>query len=530
MLLPRSADTLIVGLTRLAGSKVLKTAAALGLAALLLVPAASAGRGLRVGAVEDAGIWGTPEAEMDLARLTGFDTVRMTAQWTAGQTVINPYLMGRLQRAAMAASARGIQPVVAIYNASGTSTPADDGTRRQFVQFAVTVVRELPWVTTFVVGNEPNSNVYWRPQSAAAYEALLAGTYDAIKAVRPNVTIVGGALASRGATPPTAFIQDLGAAYRASGRTTPIMDVFDQHVYADNSTLPPSMAHAGPTVSSGDYRKLVALLGKAFDGTAQRGSTLPIVYGEFGVDTAIPAAKAGLYSGTETSKVVDEATQARYEIEALKLAFCAPTVIGLYSFHVVDEANLAGWQSGPFYADGTPKSSLYAIHDAIAAAHAGTLARCPDTTAPTVAMRLDGSGVTATASDDIGVGEVDLVVNGAVVDKDYTAPYSFSWTQPKSGGYVVEVRALDAAGNIGTATTVLRLRRLSGSRGKLVAGAGGTFAWRAPRTGTVTFKAPQTVHVYAGRRHLAGRTVRVPATRGSVYRVSVQTLPLSWQS
>ena len=139
------------------------------------------------------------------------------------------------------------------------------------------------------------------------------------------------------------------------------MDVFDQHVYADNSSLPPSMPHtASTTIAEGDYTKLVALLGAAFDGTAQRGSNLPIVYGEFGVETTIPSAKAGAYSGVEppTSGAVDEATQARYYAEAFKLALCQPNVIGINVFHVVDESALTAWQSGPFYADGTPKSSL----------------------------------------------------------------------------------------------------------------------------------------------------------------------------
>ena len=64
----------------------------------------------------------------------------------------------------------------------------------------------------------------------------------------------------------------------------------------------------------------MALLGTAFDGTAQRGSTLPIVYGEYGVETAIPAGKAGAYSGAESAPTVDEATQGRYYAEAFRLA------------------------------------------------------------------------------------------------------------------------------------------------------------------------------------------------------------------
>ena len=491
-------------------------------AAALAVPSAVAGRGLHVGVAEDAAIWGDPDTELELARRAGYDTIRLTAQWAAGQTSIPGLLMGRLQSAATAATRRGIEPVVSIYNRAETFTPSEPTSRAQFVSFAVSVVRELPWVTTFIVGNEPNSNVYWRPQfdpnggdaAAVAYEQLLAATYDAIKAVRPDVTIVGGALASRGTDDaaskkqshsPTAFIRDLGAAYRASGRKTPIMDVFDEHVYADNSALPPSMPHAGTAIAAGDYAKLVAALAKAFDGTAQKGSTLPILYGEFGVETAIPAAKAGLYRGRQAGPAVDEATQARYYAEALKLSLCGPNVIGLTMFHVTDEADLSGWQSGLFYADGTPKSSLWFVHNAIAAARAGLLAHCPDDAAPTVSLQVADGTVTASAGDNVGVGAVQLLVDDKVVGVDYDAPYRFAWRPRHKRGYIVEARAVDAAGNFGAAVAAVGPRN-----------AGGLFAWRAPKTGPVTFRAP-------------GLTRRFTAKRGSVYRLKVASLPLSWQ-
>ena len=41
--------------------------------ALLAAPTAFAGPSLHVGAVEDAAIWGNPNAQMDLARAGGFD-------------------------------------------------------------------------------------------------------------------------------------------------------------------------------------------------------------------------------------------------------------------------------------------------------------------------------------------------------------------------------------------------------------------------------------------------------------------------
>src|SRR5439155_17264942 len=211
-------------------------------AALLLAPAAFAGPSLRVGAVEDAAKWGDPAAKMGLAKAAGFDTVRMTAQWSAGLTSPSSGELTNLQNAAAAATARGIRPVVSIYNVGSSSTPADDASRTQFVQYATAVVRALPSVKTFVVGNEPNSNFYWLPQfdagggdaAAQAYEALLAAAYDAIKAVRPDATVVGGALDPRGndnptgtklTHSPTTFVRDLGAAYRASGRTAPLLDV-----------------------------------------------------------------------------------------------------------------------------------------------------------------------------------------------------------------------------------------------------------------------------------------------------------------
>ena len=513
------------------GLNLKKTVAIGALLALLCVPAAFAGPNLRIGAVEDGAIWSSnPGGEMNLARSTGFDTIRMTAQWSTGMTKLPGLQMGRIQQAAMAATSRGIRPILAIYNQGSSSTPADPTTRQQFVQFAVDAVRQLPWITTFIVGNEPNSNYYWAPQPAAgAYEQLLAAAYDAIKAVRPNATVVGGALDSRGAQSPTAFIQDLGAAYRASGRTAPIMDVFDEHVYPDNSTLPPSMQHTGGTIAAGDYAKPAALLCMPLDGTAQAGSTPPILYGEFWIESAIPAAKAGLYSAGETAKTVDEATQGAYYVQALKLALCEPNVIGILNFHVSDEASLAGWQSGPFYADGTAKASFQAFHDAIAAAHAGTLTSCPDQTAPTVTLQVGNGVVTAGAADDVGVGAVQLLVDGRQVDVDYTAPYTFPW-KPKRGGAVLQVRAVDAAGNVAVATAVTGVRQLSGAHGKLVAGPGGTFTWKAPKPGQVTFSASRALQVYAGPWRIVGKEVRFQARRGITYKLSVATLPLSWRS
>jgi hypothetical protein len=52
-------------------------------------------------------------------------------------------------------------------------------------------------------------------------------------------------------------------------------------------------------------------------------------------------------------------------------------VQGFFLFHTEDEPALDRWQSGLYYADGTPKASLPGVKAAIALLRRGSLARCP---------------------------------------------------------------------------------------------------------------------------------------------------------
>jgi hypothetical protein len=155
------------------------------------------------------------------------------------------------------------------------------------------------------------------------------------------------------------------------------MDMFSIHPYPESSSIPPSFAHPRTTaIGLADYDKLVALLGGAFDGTAQPGSTLPIVYGEYGLQTQIPPEKASVYTGAEQPAVraIDEQQQAAAYADAIKIAACSPTVKMLLFFHVTDEPQLERLQTGVFYADDTPKSSLKPVADAAAKARDGAIA------------------------------------------------------------------------------------------------------------------------------------------------------------
>jgi hypothetical protein len=363
-------------------------------------PAFAGGPYMFVGAAEDNARTADPlfaQSEMRQAKLVGFDTIRFTQTWVKGQTTLGPNDRILLGNATVAAQLSGIRVVLSIYPYGSSVTPLTDQDRADFAAFCADVADSFPLVHDFIVGNEPNLNRFWLPQfgpngedvAAPAYEQLLAGAYDALKAVRPHSTVYGGALAPRGVDKPgtgrdthspTAFIIDLGLAYRASGRQRPIMDAFAFHPYPESSSTGPNFPHPnGTSIGIADYPKLVALLGTAFDGTAQRGSSLPILYDEFGIETTVPAAKAPLYTGNEpaTTRPVDDATQARLYTQAMQMVFCQKTVMGLLLFHVQDEASMAAWQSGEYYVDGTPKSSLPAIAAAAATVHRGVVASCP---------------------------------------------------------------------------------------------------------------------------------------------------------
>ena len=421
------------------------TALVTALAALALAPAAQAGGPtMTIGAAEDIVRQPDPVlARQKMAQLAaaGFRAVRVTSIWVPPAAAPTPGEVQILTNVTNAAQAYGVTVYVSIYSPGSKTTPLGPDAISEFSQYAAALVRAVPAIRNVIVGNEPNLNRFWLPQfnpdgsdaAAPAYLALLAPTYDAIKAVDPSITVFGGALAPRGVDKPntgrdthspTAFILDLGAAYRASGRQAPIMDGFAFHPYGEASNVSPDFAHPKSTsIGLADYGKLVALLGQAFDGTAQAGSGLAILYDEYGVESTPPASKASLYTGTEpsTTHPVDETTQAASYTRALGLAFCQPNVVGILLFHSQDETPLASWQSGVYYADGTPKASFYAVQSAIARARGGSLARCDGLTldvVPSVLRFPTAAGVKKGTATFVVACPLDCAVTLSIVRAD----------------------------------------------------------------------------------------------------------------
>ena len=367
--------------------------------ALFLRSTDESGKTLTIGALEDGVKYSDQtlaEEKVEFAEKANFDGLDITTAWSPGQTKPDPGELALLRGVADATQKAGIQLLITAYAAKPRFAPTTDEEQDNYAQYMANLARSLPSVDAFAVWNEPNLNGFWLDQfdesgndiAATAYEALLAKTYDALKAVSPKLKIYGGNLAPRGfddpdssrpTHSPTQFIKDLGIAYRQSGRTKPIMDVFALHPYQTRSSIPPGEPHTGTSLGIGDYDKLVSLLGGAFDGTGQQGSKLPIAYTEFGVQSIIPPSAQGPYTNLQSplgKDAVPEPTQADYYEQAFELAACQPNVIAFYIFHLFDEADLNRWQSGPYYTDTKSKSSLDAISKAAKKARDGDLGDC----------------------------------------------------------------------------------------------------------------------------------------------------------
>ena len=81
---------------------------------------------------------------------------------------------------------------------------------------------------------------------------------------------------------------------------------------------------------------------------------------------------AKLYSGAENSPTVDEATQAAYYAQAVaRYLACRPSISEVLFFHLVDETNLSGFQSGLLRPDGSRRPVFDAVQQAIAAGCTG---------------------------------------------------------------------------------------------------------------------------------------------------------------
>ncbi len=100
----------------------------------------------------------------------------------------------------------------------------------------------------------------------------------------------------------------------------------------------------------------------------------------------------------------------------------------------------------------------------VGAAVQAALSTAVDTTAPTASITSPSGGasvadtvsVSVTATDSMGVTNVQLFVDGSLYASDSSSPYSFSWNTGSfsNGTHTLMAKAFDAAGNIGASASV----------------------------------------------------------------------------
>ena len=364
--------------------------AALGaaMAALILAGAAHTAT---FGITDDAGKYAEDGGASFFSMLNdlGMNENRITVRWDpAAPTTIPDQAF--LDRSIPQANAHGIQVVFSIYPAKALALAETPNGVQLFAQFAAKVAARYPSVTRIICLNEGNQPRFHQPQfdangngvAGALQEQALAACYDALKAVNPAIDVIGFGFSGRGnddfeatsnvSHSPLRLLKEIGDAYRASGRTTPIADDVALHCYPNTNTDAPTVGFSWPNYGCVNLDRFKQGWWDAFHGTGQPvfaedgGPGVRAFVDETGYQVAVPADKAGLYQGAENVKTIDEATQASYYTQLIALMACDPNVALFNFFHAVDEVSLPAWQSGLVLADGTHRAAYAAVKDAVA--------------------------------------------------------------------------------------------------------------------------------------------------------------------
>ncbi len=179
-----------------------------------------------------------------------------------------------------------------------------------------------------------------------------------------------------------------------------------------------------------------------------------------GADTTVPTAPTGLTATAASQSQVN-------------LSWTASTDnAGVTGYKIMRNGTQIATSLGTSYSDtsvapATTYSYTVVAYDATgnsSAASTASVVTVPDTTAPTASVTAPANGatvsgtvsVTATASDNVAVTKVEFYVDGGLASTDTTSPYSYSLdtTALTNATHTLVAKAYDAAGNIGTSSTV----------------------------------------------------------------------------
>jgi hypothetical protein len=360
--------------------------------ALVLTGTASA---TTFGVADDAGKYAEDGGAQFYTMLTdiGMTENRIAVFWDPANptTIVDQAFLDRSLPQAMR---RGVEVMFAIYPLKARALVDTSNGIQLFAQYAARVVERYPYVRKIICLNEGNQPRFHQPQfdeagngiSGYVQEQAMAACYDAVKAVDPKIDVIAFGLSPRGnddfeapsnvSHSPIRFLQEVGEAYRESGRTKPIADDVSFHCYPNLNTDAPTVGYLWPKVGCINLDRFKQAWWDAFHGTAQPlfreagqsgGPFVRMYVDEVGYQARVAADKTPLYSGSENVPVVDEQTQASYYSKLIAMMACDPNVALLNFFHAVDETALPAWQSGLVLPDYTRRAAYSAVKEAIGA-------------------------------------------------------------------------------------------------------------------------------------------------------------------
>ncbi len=314
-----------------------------------------------------------------------------------------------IQQALEAAARHHVRIVFAIGTGKARAITGNPFGAAQYIAYLQTLVTRFPMVTDYIVGNEGNVWRFWQPQydsrcrpaAGAFYEHLLAASYDALKGANTQIQVIGVGLSPRGndncrarsniSTSPVHYLANMGAAYRASGRRTPIMDALSFHPYPQSNTDSLAVGYRYPNAGVINLDRIKQAFWDAFNGTAQptfaEGFQLPsplpgatdlppafappkhatFVLDEVGWQAKEPLQASRAYRGRENVRLISEAKQAQIYGQLVHVANCDPSIQSLNYFHLDDESDRDRFQSGLFRADLSMRPAALVVRAAIAA-------------------------------------------------------------------------------------------------------------------------------------------------------------------
>ena len=381
----------------------MKVVAVLALACAFIVPAAGVAGTvppINWGVADDGSKFADDGGSWFYGELQGAGLTQN--RWTLAFDPANPTAIDELpfvERAAPKAQAAGVRILLSLYSMKSSAHDSN-----AFCAWAQTVAQTVSqWgIHDYIVWNEPNTRLYWAPQKDARgrdvagpqYEALLAKCYDVLHAADPLANVIAMGLSPRASTSdssePLVFLRDVGRAYRASGRTTPIMDQLSVHPYPNPSspTDGPGVGYPNPDrFGVPNLDRVKQAVYEAFNGTGQPTTLngLTFVIDEIGWQTVTSGPQ---YVNAENVRVISEQTQADYlKLLVTKYFACDPTVVGVQLFLLADEKYRngrdetgkyigGGWQSGLMTAGGDGVSTAKRAYSQLAPIFAAGRAAC----------------------------------------------------------------------------------------------------------------------------------------------------------